>query len=231
MYAQLLSIDNHIIILCTFSHHAISLLSAQQGTYCPVGSDRPLQCPPGMFCEDYANDIPDGDCSAGYYCNGSAEVRDPAPCSPGYYCPEGTTVEEPCPPGTFSRKNYFYLFCNHVSAKMPLALHFLFSVTVSFLLDIIGFEEIISVLWSIVFFLQITRECLFVALRTRSTEGRFCADETNYSLSLYRKKALVSNRYLVSDRPTSSQPHIFKSGVSSHNNPTHTLLFTMCVHV
>ncbi|PIK33906.1 putative multiple epidermal growth factor-like domains protein 11, partial [Apostichopus japonicus] len=83
-------------------------------TYCPQGSNQPIPCPLGQYCEGYANQVPDGDCLEGFFCNGSASVRDPVQCSDGYYCPEGTPVEEPCPPGTFSghRGNINISDCN-----------------------------------------------------------------------------------------------------------------------
>lgn len=72
------------------------------GYYCPAGTDKPLTCSLGQYCETSGLDTPTGLCTAGYFCNGTASIPNPAQCDMGYYCPEGTTVQEACAPGTYS---------------------------------------------------------------------------------------------------------------------------------
>lgn len=72
------------------------------GYYCPAGTDKPLTCTLGQYCETSGLDTPTGLCTAGYFCNGTASIPNPAQCDMGYYCPEGTTVQEACAPGTYS---------------------------------------------------------------------------------------------------------------------------------
>lgn len=79
------------------------------GNYCPAGTDRPLACTLGQYCETSELDTPTGLCTAGFFCNGSASVPNPQACDMGYYCPEGTTAQEACPPGTYSGK--FTVYC------------------------------------------------------------------------------------------------------------------------
>ena len=79
------------------------------GTYCPVGTSYPIDCPRGQYCGMSALELPSGDCHEGYYCNGSATVPDPMECDPGYYCPEGTATQLSCEPGTFRGKFVYYL--------------------------------------------------------------------------------------------------------------------------
>ena len=68
-----------------------------------------------------------------------------------------------------------------------------------------------------------SQKCLEVPIREKLDSQNICRIQ-------YRGRAPVSNRFpSVCDRPTSTQPHIFQSGIPSRNNPTYTLLFTMSV--
>jgi len=80
------------------------------GTYCPTGSEQPLACPLGKYCETYGLSVATGDCTEGYFCNGSAKIPNPAPCEKGHYCPTGTTVQIACAPGTYSGMVYLVSF-------------------------------------------------------------------------------------------------------------------------
>ncbi|XP_071958738.1 uncharacterized protein [Antedon mediterranea] len=78
------------------------------GTYCPAGSDQPIPCDPGYYCQfdELAN--VSGPCQAGFYCSGSTILPNPVNdttgdiCPQGYYCPEGSSGPEACSPGTYS---------------------------------------------------------------------------------------------------------------------------------
>ncbi|XP_077985306.1 uncharacterized protein LOC144439946 [Glandiceps talaboti] len=72
------------------------------GYYCPIGSDNPTPCTPGMYCQTPGLAYPTGDCYAGYYCNDTSSSPDQHVCIPGHYCPIGTDVPEKCPPGSYS---------------------------------------------------------------------------------------------------------------------------------
>ncbi|XP_036928145.1 uncharacterized protein LOC119004899 isoform X4 [Acanthopagrus latus] len=80
----------------------------QVGFYCPLGSQEPLPCPPGAFCNISGLALPMGPCSPGYYCVGGADNARPTDgetgsiCPPGTYCVEGSGEPELCPAGTFS---------------------------------------------------------------------------------------------------------------------------------
>ncbi|XP_030258688.1 zonadhesin isoform X7 [Sparus aurata] len=80
----------------------------QVGFYCPSGSQEPLPCPPGAFCNISGLALPMGPCSPGYYCVGGADNARPTDgetgsiCPPGTYCVEGSGEPELCPAGTFS---------------------------------------------------------------------------------------------------------------------------------
>jgi len=102
------------------------------GTYCPTATGCPLQCTPGMYCDDYELAIPTGPCNEGYYCSGGA--RSPTPeegiCPPGHYCSEESSVPTGCPSGTFSsttgNPNVSYCvlcteghFCAGIGLSMP----------------------------------------------------------------------------------------------------------------
>ena len=78
------------------------------GTYCPTGSNAPIPCPLGQYCDADNLANPTDNCTAGFFCNGSEIVPNPQPCSLGHYCPSGTTYEVPCSPGTFNSM-YSYL--------------------------------------------------------------------------------------------------------------------------
>ena len=72
------------------------------GTFCPLGSDLPIPCPPGQFCGFEGLSVPSGNCTAGHYCPQGSTLENQQLCSSGHFCPEGATVEIPCPSGTFS---------------------------------------------------------------------------------------------------------------------------------
>jgi hypothetical protein len=80
----------------------------QPGTYCPLGSPAPIQCPPGEICTAATLTNPDGDCFPGYYCTGGANVATPTGgivggrCPLGAYCPKGSRNYTLCPPGTYA---------------------------------------------------------------------------------------------------------------------------------
>ncbi|XP_071505048.1 uncharacterized protein [Diadema antillarum] len=73
-----------------------------EGSYCPLGSDQPIQCLAGS----YANTTGLAtcwDCPEGYYCLTGAVTYEDTPCPEGHYCPVGTAseFENPCPAGTY----------------------------------------------------------------------------------------------------------------------------------
>ncbi|XP_070551430.1 uncharacterized protein [Ptychodera flava] len=72
------------------------------GHYCPVGSDAPESCIPGMYCATPGLAYPTGYCYAGYYCNHTSSTPDQYICPAGHYCNEGTDMPVACPPGTYS---------------------------------------------------------------------------------------------------------------------------------
>ena len=102
------------------------------GTYCPLGSERPIPCPAGKYCALHGLSLPSGLCKMGFFCNGSDVLEDPTPCAQGYYCPQGTPVQESCHPGTFNGKTTaernVVALCSpwHVFRTLPLLLGTLF---------------------------------------------------------------------------------------------------------
>ena len=78
------------------------------GEFCPEGSDHPIPCTGGHYCDQSYLSNPTDKCNAGYYCRLGAKIPNPVngatgdKCSPGYFCPLGSEIETPCPPGTFS---------------------------------------------------------------------------------------------------------------------------------
>ena len=77
------------------------------GHYCPVGSDSPVQCPPGTNSSStgLANVTNCPLCISGYYCPLNGTVYATRKCLPGYYCPSGTSMvghhpSNVCPTGT-----------------------------------------------------------------------------------------------------------------------------------
>ena len=88
------------------------------GTYCPAGSDTPVQCDPGSYCDQDELATVSGDCTAGYYCNGSTVPAQPVNlttgdiCPKGHYCPQKSAYPIPCIAGTFSNH-----FANHNSSN------------------------------------------------------------------------------------------------------------------
>ena len=79
----------------------------QPGFYCPLASHRPLQCPPGKYCQTAGLSTYTGNCSAGFYCTLEAAVAAPTDgvtgnvCPVGHFCPESSDAPSECPPGTF----------------------------------------------------------------------------------------------------------------------------------
>lgn len=76
------------------------------GHYCPVGSDAPVQCPPGTNSSSTGlvnvTDCPS--CTAGYYCPLNGTVYATRECIPGHYCPLGTGPignSTMCPTGAY----------------------------------------------------------------------------------------------------------------------------------
>ena len=102
----------------------------EEGSYCPVGSGAPIECPAGsihvtysqrkvqietcVFCQAgyYANktSVSCEKCYEGYVCEKGASRPDPRnletdggyPCPAGYYCPEATAEPKPCGVGTYN---------------------------------------------------------------------------------------------------------------------------------
>ncbi|KAE8295325.1 hypothetical protein D5F01_LYC06251 [Larimichthys crocea] len=93
----------------------------QVGFYCPLGSQEPLPCPPGAFCNISVEGSAEPElCPAGtfsalsgltsetrYYCVEGATTSTPTdgitggPCPEGSYCPKGAVRPVPCDPGTY----------------------------------------------------------------------------------------------------------------------------------
>ena len=76
------------------------------GYYCPTGSDRPIPCKKGHYCNREGLDQPSGMCDAGWFCKGGARNNQPKGiggdiCPPGFYCQEGTSSPTPCPNGFY----------------------------------------------------------------------------------------------------------------------------------
>ena len=78
------------------------------GSYCPLGSNEPIPCDPGHYCNASGLSNVTGPCSAGYFCTQNATSPKPSDgttgnvCPPGHYCLEGTSSPIQCPIGTFS---------------------------------------------------------------------------------------------------------------------------------
>ena len=76
------------------------------GTYCPAGSNLPLNCDGGKYCSTTGLGAPTNNCDAGYYCVYNSSVQNPtdgtkgAQCLAGYYCVAGSVSQTPCPAGT-----------------------------------------------------------------------------------------------------------------------------------
>ena len=73
-----------------------------KGTFCPVGSDYPSDCTPGMYCGEEGLEAPSGHCAEGFYCSRGSYRPNPIECEAGHYCPNGTAVPYKCPEGHFS---------------------------------------------------------------------------------------------------------------------------------
>lgn len=70
------------------------------GYYCPLGSDDPVQCPPGSYSNTTGSALCT-QCPAGYLCDGSSPTT-PLPCPAGYYCVAGSMgTPVPCANGTY----------------------------------------------------------------------------------------------------------------------------------
>ena len=97
------------------------------GSYCPEGTSRPINCPagsyqpdsgktsfsdcisckPGMYCERSGLDAVTGPCNKGFFCKANATKFEPSDgitgdiCPVGHYCRVQTSVPSKCPNGTF----------------------------------------------------------------------------------------------------------------------------------
>ena len=73
------------------------------GFYCPPGSHREFDCPPGHFCPINTADYRDSPCPAGKYnpLNRKSASGDCLDCPKGKYCPAGTSIPIDCPKGTY----------------------------------------------------------------------------------------------------------------------------------
>ena len=92
------------------------------GGYCPLGSSKTTNCPPGtynnytgaasaddcqactpgFYCAGSSNPAPSGECSAGYYCLSRSDSATQYEARPGYYAPAASSRETPCMPGTYN---------------------------------------------------------------------------------------------------------------------------------
>lgn len=83
----------------------------EPGDYCPRGSQQPIPCTQGHYCELPGLSAVTGKCDERYFCDRRSSTKTPTDgttgniCPAGRYCPVGTTKEQPrCPPGTFSNR-------------------------------------------------------------------------------------------------------------------------------
>ena len=77
----------------------------QPGTYCPQGTELPLECPPGSYQDEFGK-VGCKDCPEGYYCYGNSSDYVGNNCPEGHYCPLNTTdpKEYKCGPGTYNNR-------------------------------------------------------------------------------------------------------------------------------
>ena len=74
----------------------------------PSGSDAPIPCTPGYYCDVTALPTPTNSCAPGYYCTLGAITPTPTDgstgdeCPAGFYCGEGSPYPLACPLGTYS---------------------------------------------------------------------------------------------------------------------------------
>lgn len=94
------------------------------GSYCPLGSEYPVLCTGGFYCEGTRNSNVTALCSPGYFCAKGAWRSKPDDgitgdiCPRGRYCPRGTQIPFTCKRGTFSNStgNYKESQCRNCTA-------------------------------------------------------------------------------------------------------------------
>nr|XP_047130962.1 uncharacterized protein LOC100202447 isoform X1 [Hydra vulgaris] len=80
----------------------------KKGTYCPIGSSKPISCDPGYYCDQDGLSIMSNICSSGYYCSGGSTEARPFQkvygdiCPPGYFCEAKSAAPLMCDKGFFA---------------------------------------------------------------------------------------------------------------------------------
>lgn len=87
---------------CAAGQSSGTVNQCQPGTYCPLGSSAPLNCPIGTYNGATGSSSLNAclTCTAGSYCTEGRSGPDGL-CQPGFYCPVGSSSprEVPCPAG------------------------------------------------------------------------------------------------------------------------------------
>lgn len=73
-----------------------------EGSFCPSGSNQPIPCKQGFYCNETKLSNATSKCPPGYYCDGGTPKKYHQICPPGTYCEEGSEIPTKCPMGTFA---------------------------------------------------------------------------------------------------------------------------------